>query len=304
MLAGEVQRKTLTGLLDKLGRGEVTQKLLLTGPSGCGKTTIAKLYVEELCGSCDNIKHINCVDKSGVDYVRDEILPQLSLTPLFGEYQVIFADEIHGWSGKAQEALLVVLENLPSHVVFIAATTEPEKVNSTLSSRLNVINLPVPSRSEITKFMISYLDDRGIAVKDVSKIENPKLTITKDVAASIVDRSNGNMRSVVAFLDQVSDGIYSSSDAEESLETSLIKTLLYEAPTVEKLFEIASNISDYNGQVNSMCSYAISAMKNPKIKDRCIAILTIFGCGLSPYVSPRVSFHNLLIKYSQLDIYK
>ncbi|MGD2063012.1 MAG: DNA polymerase III subunit gamma/tau [Nitrospirota bacterium] len=142
-------------LRNALRSGRLAHGFLFAGPRGVGKTTTARLLAKGLnclaltdgqpCNACDNCRQvaegrfvdvieIDGASNNGVEHIRN-LREQVQYLPAVGEYKVYLIDEVHMLSGPAFNALLKTLEEPPSHVVFIFATTELHKVPATIVSR-------------------------------------------------------------------------------------------------------------------------------------------------------------------------
>jgi DNA polymerase-3 subunit gamma/tau len=131
--------------LTQMGRDDRRPHLLLfVGPSGCGKTTLARIVRRKLrCGEADFME-VNAANNRGIDMVRD-IEQRIGLAPIDGDCRVWLIDEAHALTPDAQGAFLKILEEPPSHVYFMLATTDPQKLKPTIRTRATeIVVYPVP----------------------------------------------------------------------------------------------------------------------------------------------------------------
>lgn len=183
---------------------------LFTGPRGTGKTSIAKIFAKTIncsnlqgtnpCNSCESclqilnkqsidIIEIDAASNNGVDEIR-ELRSKASLVPTVGKYKVYIIDEVHMLTQGAFNALLKTLEEPPSHIIFILATTEPHKIPATIISRCQRFDF-----KKISK------EDMNEKLKYISEKEN--ILVDENAYCEIANQSDGCMRDALSILDQV-----------------------------------------------------------------------------------------------------
>lgn len=202
----EAIKKTLKNALisNKIGHA-----YLFCGPRGTGKTTFARLFAKSLncgegigheCNTCPNclaslngnhpdVYEIDAASNSGVDNVR-ELIEQVRYEPILGRYKVYIIDEVHSMTSSAFNALLKTLEEPPSNVIFILATTEPQKVLPTILSRVQRYDFSKLSTPDLIFMM------KGVLEKEKVLYDEPTL----DLIARLAD---GGGRDALSILEQV-----------------------------------------------------------------------------------------------------
>ncbi len=195
-------------LLNAIRNNKIAHAYLFAGPRGTGKTSVAKLFAkaincenfkDEACDECPNCKaylqgnhpdiiELDAASNNGVDDVR-EIIEQVPYAPLLGKYKVYIIDEVHMLSAQAFNALLKTIEEPPAHVIFIFATTDPQKVIPTVLSRCQRYNFSKINLYEIKKRTMEILDKEKIAYEEKAVEEIARL-------------AEGGMRDALSLLEQ------------------------------------------------------------------------------------------------------
>ena len=202
------QKHITTILMNQVREGQLSHAYLFCGSRGTGKTTTARILSKainclhpeggEPCLQCDNCRtaaqqnadiiEIDAASNTGVDNVRD-LISQAQFAPLQLKYRVFIIDEVHMLSPAAFNALLKTLEEPPEHVVFILATTEPQKLPATIISRCQRFDFHRLTVPEIMGYM------QYILKADGAQVEPDGLRI-------IARAADGGMRDALSLLDQ------------------------------------------------------------------------------------------------------
>ena len=205
------QRGTVETLKNAIETGRIAPSFIFSGPRGVGKTTTARILARALncvngptaspCGTCDacveiaegrdvDVFEIDGATYTGVDAVREVIVEPLSIAPMRDRFKIFIIDEVHRLSKSAFDALLKSIEEPPSWVRFMMATTDLHSVPATIQSRSQVF--------ELKALPFSAIRDQLKSVTAREKVE------IDDASLALVARSaEGSMRDALSALDQV-----------------------------------------------------------------------------------------------------
>jgi len=204
------QTHVVQTLMNAIATKRIAHAFLFSGTRGVGKTTVARILAKALnceqgptgtpcdtCPSCVEISQGTSVDvieidgasNTGVDDVR-EIRENVKFSAFRGGYRVYIIDEVHMLSNSAFNALLKTLEEPPSHVVFIFATTELHKIPATILSRCQHYNFRRIPRGEVIQRLRHVVEREGLVVEDRS-------------LTALARAAEGSLRDALSLLDQV-----------------------------------------------------------------------------------------------------
>lgn len=202
------QTHIIQTLKNAIVQNRIAHAYLFCGPRGTGKTSIAKIFAKTLnctnsqdapCGVCENCKmaangshpdiiEIDAASNNGVDEVRN-LIDKVKYAPMQGKYKIYIIDEVHMMTSGAFNALLKTIEEPPAHVIFIFATTEPNKVLPTIISRCQ--------RFDFNKVSMHDIKYRSSVV-----CKNEGIEIDENGLTLIAQLADGGMRDALSILDQ------------------------------------------------------------------------------------------------------
>ncbi len=242
ILEDVVGQKSVTSTIIRQIKGnKVSHAYLFSGPRGTGKTSVAKIISRAVncekkadhnpCNKCDickailndvfvDVMEMDAASNSGVDNIRS-LIDSVKYPPSVGRYKVIIIDEAHMLTNEAENALLKTLEEPPKYMIFILATTEPNKIQSTIKSRCQMFDFKRIADEDI-KFYINK----------VCAKEN--IDIDGEVVDKIASISLGGMRDALSKLEQV------SSMCEDKITLSKFNQIV--GNTDEEIFDFLVHI--------------------------------------------------------------
>ena len=204
------QSALTTTLKNAVKSGKLAHAYLFCGPRGVGKTTCARIFAKaincehpredgEACNECEsckafneqrsyNIFELDAASNNGVDQIKT-LMEQTRIPPQVGKYKVFIIDEVHMLSAAAFNAFLKTLEEPPSHVIFILATTEKHKILPTILSRCQIYDFERMTVPNTIKHLKMVAEKEGI------KYEEQALSV-------IAEKADGGMRDALSIFDQ------------------------------------------------------------------------------------------------------
>ena len=266
------QDDTIRQLQTQLTNQKISHGYLFVGARGCGKTSVARIFAHkinhfdyQLEDNYVDIIEIDAAVFTMVENIR-ELRDKAMLAPTTGKYKVYIIDEIHMLSKNAFNALLKILEEPPEHIVFIFATTNPEKIPATILSRVQIFHFKLADKSIMQPFLENICQKEGI-------------NIEKDALSLLIEQGGGSFRDSLSILDQLSNLHADKSTLITTEEVSsalgvpkqvLIQELLasYEQENIDRIRSLIEELINQGNKAEGIATSLIKTIvQNPTAKN-------------------------------------
>ncbi len=184
------QEHAVALLTNAIKQNTISHAYLFCGGRGTGKTTMARIVAREIGCNDEDIIEIDAASNRGIDEIR-ELREAVRTAPFSSPYKIYIIDEAHMLTKEAANALLKTLEEPPSHVIFILATTDPDKLPQTIVSRCQKVVFNNPDLETLTKRLLYIAEQEGAP------------SISPEGARTIALHGKGSYRDALGILEQI-----------------------------------------------------------------------------------------------------
>lgn len=332
-------------LTNQIKNGRVSHAYLFTGTRGTGKTSTAKIFAKAVnclhpvdgspCGECEvckalstpenlDIIEIDAASNNGVEEIR-VLKENVNFAPTVGKYKVYIIDEVHMLSTSAFNALLKTIEEPPSHVIFILATTEVHKLPQTILSRCQRFDFRLVSEKLLKKHIASIFSDIGVKADDralelIARHGEGSVRDTISLADMLVSYTDGRLTGSIVEEALGLSSFDALSEVAEAILSGDVKTLLEAVSTAvdsgKNLTNFAKDLSEYMLNLISVLNLPRDAVslgdeeyarckKLTEITDenrivKTVEILSSLDAELRYTVQPRILFTAMLVKAASI----
>jgi DNA polymerase III subunit gamma/tau len=183
------QEQAVALLTGAIKQKKISHAYLFCGGRGTGKTTVARIFARDIGCNPEDIIEIDAASNRGIDEIR-ELRDAVRTAPFSSPYKVYIVDEAHMLTKEAANALLKTLEEPPSHVIFILATTDPDKLPQTIVSRCQKVVFKQPDIKTLTDRLVYVTEQEGRVIGGAS-------------AELIARHGKGSYRDALGVLEQI-----------------------------------------------------------------------------------------------------
>ena len=286
------QQNITATLANEVENQSISHAYLFTGSRGTGKTTCAKILAKAVnclnpqqgnpCNACElcigvdsgaimDIVELDAASNNGVESIRD-MIDETVFTPVKAKYRVYIIDEAHMLSTAAGNAFLKTLEEPPEHVIFILATTDPQKLLQTIRSRCQ-------------RFDFRRIHPKDIAERLQYIAHEEGFTLDEDAAALIARIADGALRDAISLLDlcavtskHISTQTVSSAAGLADKEFLFVLTDCIKAEDTAKALELVNELHASYADMTNLCTEFLNHMRNLMIIKSVKTAETLITC--------------------------
>ena len=261
-------------LVNQIKNDAVAHAYLFCGTRGCGKTSVAKIFARAVNDNKDNIEldvfELDAASNNGVDDVRD-LIEKVKYPPVNAKYKVYIIDEVHMFSTSAFNALLKTLEEPPSYVIFILATTEPHKLPPTILSRCLRFDFRNASNRQIEELLESVF-------------KKEKIEADKQVIQMIAREGKGSFRDALSIAETIASygnkviTVENVTQALGSVDNKTLQKLIdhIQNKNLQAISDIVKEIFAVGRNINSVIKDCLEIIKQKYVESKDAKLMQMY----------------------------